>query len=159
MPHIRDITLAVSLFCITTVCAAAQRAGSPSIVVHETEEDFEWVRSSLREAITERGMIISGELHLSDMLERTAADLGFEQPVYTRAESIEFCSALMSHRMAASDPRNLVVCPFTVSVYSTVSAPDRVYVAFNPPSLLGNADDVEIAIFEMLDGIARQAIE
>ncbi|MCP5017164.1 MAG: DUF302 domain-containing protein, partial [Ketobacter sp.] len=39
-------------------------------------------------------------------------------PVFKKAESIEFCSALMSHRMMSADPSNLVLCPFTIAVYS-----------------------------------------
>ena len=46
-----------------------------------------------------------------------------------------------------------------MAIYATVAEPERVYVAFSRPSLLGNSNEVEEAIREMLDGIARQATE
>ena len=159
MSRIRGLPIAASLFCVTVAWSILAHGEQPAIVVHETDEDFEWVKSNVHDAITERGLVISGELHLSDMLERTGEDLGFAEPVYARAESIEFCSALMSHRMAAIDPRNLVVCPFTVAIYSTAAEPEKVYVAFSRPVLQGEGKEVEAAILEMLDGIARQATE
>ena len=38
------------------------------------------------------------------MLVRTAADVGTEREVFTRAESFQFCSALLSRRMMEADP-------------------------------------------------------
>ena len=92
--------------------------------------------------------------HVGDMLNRTGPDLGYDK-IFTKAESVEFCSALMSHRMVAADPSNLSICPFTVSAYVLKSQPDQVYVAYRRQYLAGPSDEVTKAVMEMLDSIAR----
>ena len=146
------------LFGLVGACAAQSNSDSP-FVVYRASDEFEWVKNSVKEAITERGLTISAELHLQEMLARTAQDLGFDDTPYLQAESIEFCSALMSHRMSRADPRNLVVCPFVVSVYIAAAEPEQVYVAFRKPTLLGDASEVSAAVLAMLDDIARTAAE
>ncbi len=104
-------------------------------------------------------MLVSGTLHVQDMLTRTGKDLGFEENVYLRAESVEFCSALMSHLMVSADPRNLVVCPFTIAAYELAENPGQVYIAYRKQFLAGEAGEATNAVIEMLDEIAREAAE
>ena len=129
------------------------------IRIYKAHDDYDWVKQSLEIAITGRGLLISGTLHISDMLARTGKDLGFGEPIYVKAESIEFCSAEMSHRMAMVHPANLSVCPFTIALYIPADDPQQVYVAFRVPSLRGDASVIESAIFGLLDGIAHEAIQ
>ena len=106
------------------------------------------------------GEVVEGRHELGrPALQRTGEDLGFPDPVYLKAESVEFCSAMMSQRMVAADPRNLVVCPFTVAVYVMVDEPEQVYVAYRRQQLAGDSGEVVEAVNEMLDGIAREAAE
>jgi uncharacterized protein (DUF302 family) len=130
-----------------------------SVVVYPASGAFDEVLENVKWAITGRGLLVSGTLHVQDMLARTGKDLGFPDSVYLEAESVEFCSAMMSQRMVAADPRNLVVCPFTVAVYVMVDEPEQVYVAYRRQQLAGDSGEVVEAVNEMLDGIAREAAE
>ena len=78
------------------------------IRVYRTDMDYDEVKSNLEMAITGQGMRITNTLHISEMLERTAADTGFEKKLYEHAESLEFCSIPMSYRMSAANPANKV---------------------------------------------------
>lgn len=132
---------------------------NPPVTVYTASSAFEDVMEGVQMAVTDRGLLVSGTLHVSDMLNRTGNDLGYPDAVYARAESVEFCSALMSHRMIAVDPRNLVICPFTVAVYTLKRDPDQVYVAYRKQQLAGDDPKVTTAVNEMLDEIAREASE
>ena len=132
--------------------------GEP-VVVYAADSDFEDVVENIKMAVTDRGMLVSGTLHVQDMLARTGKDLGFEKNVYLHAESVEFCSALMSHRMVSADPRNLVICPFTIAAYELAEKPGQVYIAYRKQYLAGEAEEATEAVLSMLDEIAREAAE
>ena len=139
--------------------AMATDGDEASIAVYESSESYTVVRENIELAITGRGLLISKVLAIGDMLERTGKDLGFERQTYVKAESIAFCSARMTHRITALDPRNIAVCPLTIAVYVTAAAPDRVQVVFQPPQLVGEGAEIEAAAFALLDSIAREAVE
>ncbi len=132
--------------------------GEP-VVVYPAHSDFEDVIDYIKMAVEARGMLVSGTLHVQDMLTRTGKDLGFEKNVYLHAESVEFCSALMSHRMVSADPRNLVICPFSIAAYELAEKPGQVYIAFRKQLLAGEATEATNAVVKMLDEIAREAAE
>ncbi len=141
-------------------CALA--GGEPSedqqpVRIYTSGERFEDVVENIKLAIIERGMLVSGTLHVSEMLNRTAPDLGFSK-VFVKAESVEFCSALMSHKMSQAAPENIVICPFTIAVYVKQEQPDQVYVAYRRPLLAGDATETTAAILELLDGIVQDSI-
>ena len=153
-------------FLRTGLLGLALAAGSLSaepaldpVITYPASGSFDEVLENVKWAITGRGLLVSGTLHVQDMLERTGKDLGFPDPVYLKAESVEFCSAMMSQRMVAVDPRNLVICPFTVAVYVLASEPEQVYVAYRRQDLAGDSTEVVEAVTDMLDGIAREAAE
>ena len=78
-------------------------AGAP-IVVYQTSDDYDAIRSNLELAITGRGMLISSTLHISDMFNRTAADTGLANTFYAKAEAFEFCNLKLSWQMSAAIP-------------------------------------------------------
>jgi len=125
--------------------------------VYLSDESFEDVIENIKMAIIERGLLVSGTLHVSEMLNRTGPDLGFSR-VFVKAESVEFCSALMSHKMAQAAPQNITICPFTIAVYVTEADPERVHVAYRRPVLTGNAAEATQSVEQMLDGIIQDAI-
>ena len=127
--------------------------------VYQSDMEYDEVKSNLEIAITGQGMVITNTLHISEMLERTAADTGLEKKLYENAESLEFCSILMSHRMSAADPANMATCPLTISIYQKAGDTKNTYVAFRRPAMLGDAADVEQALLDMLDEIVKEAIE
>ncbi len=79
-------------------------AQAEEYAVYESESSFEDVMDALKLAIQERGMYINNVMHMGEMLERTGKDLGMEEPIYTQADSIEFCSAVLSRKMTLENP-------------------------------------------------------
>lgn len=130
-----------------------------SIVTHSVEEEYEVVRDNLRQAIIGRGMVIAHELAAGDTLQRTAPDLGFDRNVFLRAESLEFCNALISHKLVIANPANLVLCPFTISVYVLEGSPQTVHVAYLPPTAGPESEAVLREVEELLRGIVLEALE
>ena len=124
-----------------------------------TEDDFDTIKENVEMAITDRGLIVSGTLHISDMLNRTGKDLGIDKPLYTKAEGIEFCSAKISHKMAQVDPTNVAMCPFTVVVYQLTDSPKKIHLSYRYVHLKGNGAEVEKEITQLLQGIVDEAIE
>lgn len=133
-------------------------ANQGPMVIYQSEEPFEDVIENIKMAIQERGMLVSGILHVSDMLNRTGPDLGYPQ-IFEKAESVEFCSADISHRMTQVAPENMAICPFTISVYVKSKEPLQLYVAYRRQYLAGDAGEVTESIYKLLDGIVRESIE
>lgn len=151
----------LSLFLMFSAVCFADEPSSASqgpMAIYQSEGSFEEVIENIKMAIEERGMLVSGTLHVSDMLNRTGPDLGYPK-VFEKAESVEFCSASLSHQMTQAAPENMAICPFTISVFIKASEPEQIYVAYRRPSLAGDAAAVTHAIVELLDGIITDSIE
>lgn len=128
------------------------------ITIYQTEDNFDTVKVLIQTAIVGKGLIITNTLHISDMYQRTAGDLGLEKTIYEHAEAFEFCSILLSYKMAAADPSNLAICPLTIGFYQP-SGTQTVFVTFSNARMMGDASAVEQELFELLDGIVREALE
>jgi uncharacterized protein (DUF302 family) len=157
---VRTITVSVILviFSMSAVTASDEGKAFP-VKVYKIEGELQEVKEDVEFAIIDRGLLVSGTLHISEMLNRTAKDLGYTQPVYKEAESVEFCSAYISHLIVSTHPANAVVCPFTIAVYVLESEPNTVYLAYQKPQLAGDAGEATKETLELLDGIVRDAIE
>jgi uncharacterized protein (DUF302 family) len=145
-----------ALTALALLPAAALAAGP--YAVYESDSGFETVMEGAKTAILERGMYINNIMHMGEMLERTGKDLGMEQKIYDRAESIEFCSAVLSRKMTLEDPSRIVNCPFILSIYTLPGEPDRTYVAhrvISEEEIAGSEIMTEVA--EMLKGVAEGA--
>ncbi|MCB1759523.1 MAG: DUF302 domain-containing protein [Gammaproteobacteria bacterium] len=155
----------ISAFLALLIASAPVFANEPiteadsPIVVYQVEEAYDEVKSNLELAITGQGMLITNTLHISEMLERTAADTGLGKPLYGKAETLEFCSIKMSYRMSEAHPANMATCPLTLSIYQVAGDSDNTFIAFRRPAMLGDAKAVEQALLALLDGIVRETIE
>lgn len=160
---IRNIAVSVVpvLFMIVLINAAiaSDEDDRAPVMVYKTTGDFEDIKEDIELAITDRGLLVSGTLHISEMLNRTANDLGYTQPVYKKAESVEFCSAYISHLIVSTHPANAVVCPFTIAIYVLATEPQNVYLAFQKPHLAGDAEEAKKEILKLMEGIVREVIE
>ena len=152
------VMLVILVMVSVHVVQAADSHGHSPVMIYKTEGDLEEIKEDIELAITDRGLLVSGNLHVSDMLQRTAKDLGFAQPVYKKALSIEFCSAYISHLIVSTNPANLVICPFTIAVYVLEAEPESVYVAFQKPHLAGDAEEAKREIMELMDSIVQEVI-
>jgi hypothetical protein len=130
-----------------------------SIVINSVEEEFEYILDNVRNAIIERGINIANELHASGMLNRTAPDLGIETNVFLHAVTIEFCSATISHKLVAAHPGNMVLCPFTISIYVLSEDPDIVYIAYKPPAASDESTEALKEVETLLREIVMESLE
>lgn len=127
--------------------------------IYETDLSYEEAKDGVEMGITNLGLIISGTMHISDMLNRTGKDIGIEKPIYKNAEGIEFCSAIHSHKMSQAHPSNIAMCPFTIVVYEKNDAPDKTFLAFREVKLMGDGAAVEAEIFDLLEGVVKEVTE
>ncbi len=143
----------------TKVFDSKRTAPPTSIVITKAGTSFDDINENVRTAITDGGMIVSGTLHISDMLNRTGKDIGFDKNIFKKSEAIEFCSALISHKMAAIHPANVSMCPFTIAIYELNDEPGVVYLSYRRVKLLGDGKKVEDDIVALLQNIVDESVE
>jgi uncharacterized protein (DUF302 family) len=133
--------------------------GAGGYAVYTSESEFADVLEGLKMAIQERGMYINNVMNIGEMLERTGKDLGMDAPLYDQAESIEFCSAVLSREMSTENPAHVVNCPFIISVYSLPGETDTTYVAPREiPAEQVEASPSMAKVAEMLKSISEAAV-
>ncbi len=145
---------------VITKAADSEKTDQPkSVVITKAGTSFDDINENVRMAITDGGMIVSGTLHISDMLNRTGKDIGFDKNIFKKSEAVEFCSALISHKMAAVHSANVSMCPFTVAIYELNDEPGVVYLSYRRVELLGDGKKVEDDIVALLQGIVDESVE
>ncbi|HIO92161.1 MAG TPA: DUF302 domain-containing protein [Leucothrix mucor] len=130
-----------------------------SVIITKAGSSFDDINESVRMAVADGGMIVSGTLHISDMLNRTGKDIGFDKNIFKKSEAVEFCSALISHKMAVAHPSNVSMCPFTVAIYELNDEPGVVYLSYRRVKLLGDGKKVEEEIIKLLQTIVDESVE
>ena len=93
------------------------------------------------------------------MLQRTGGDVGASRQIYSDAETMQFCSAVLSRKAMEADPSNIAYCPYALFVYAQPDAPATSFVGFRHLSETGS-ESSKAAIKEInviLDAIARDA--
>lgn len=138
-----------------SVCSIA--SDSP-FVVYESQLPFETVMQDLQMAIEGKGFYINNIVHMDKMMERTGKDLGMDQQIFLRAESIEFCSAVLSRRMTEENPHRIVNCPFNISVYVLPSKPDTTYIVHRRLNL-GDQSAVMEEVEQMLESLGNVGVK
>jgi hypothetical protein len=114
----------------------------------------------LKMAIQERGMYINNVMNMGEMLERTGKDLGMDTPLFGQAESVEFCSAVLSREMIGENPARVVNCPFIISVYTLPEVTDTTYVVHREiPADQIESSEAMAKVAEMLQSIAEAAVD
>lgn len=140
--------------------AANLRAEQPSnFPLYSSDETFEDVMENVKDAIIGKGLNISNVLHASDMLNRTGPDLGFSENVFSEAQTIEFCSASLSHQLVVIDPSNMVLCPFTISVYKLEKDKDTIHLSYRKLTAGNNSSAVLEKVDTLIQEIIEEAIE
>lgn len=132
-------------------------AADDTIVTIKVEGDFIDVSANVRAAIVGKGINISNILHAGQMLHRTGPAFGYNRDVYLDAETYEFCSASISHKLARKHPDNIVLCPFTISVYVVSDEPGMVRLSYRIPTGKPGTEDIVEEIVEMIQGIIEDA--
>lgn len=133
------------------------QAGDDPIVTKKVEGRFHEISRNIRSAILGKGINIAHVLPASSMLSRTGSAFGYRDNVYQDAETYEFCSARISHKLARVHPDNIVLCPFTISVYVLAAEPGVVRVSYRVPTGRPGTEEVVKEIVELIESIIEEA--
>ena len=145
------------LFSFATVADAENSNADGPVVTTIVEGDFHDVANSVRTSILGKGINIAHELPASDMLKRTGSAYGYKDNTYIHARTFEFCSALISQKLARQNPENIVLCPFTISAYTLSSDPDRVRLSYRKPVGMPGSDAIVDEVIELVSSIIEEA--
>lgn len=132
-------------------------AAEDNIVTIKVEGDFHDVSADIRSAIMGKGLNIANVLHASDMLNRTGSAFGYGNNTYLNAETYEFCSAGISHKLARQHPDNIVLCPFTISVYVVNDEPDYVRLSYRVPAGKSGSEEIVNEVVDLIQSIVDEA--
>lgn len=123
--------------------------------------DFDGIKAFLISAIEDRGIKINNISHISNMLQRTGADVGDTKVIYSHAEAIEFCSAALSRQMMRANPHNIVFCPYIVFIYELADDTGTIFLAYRRPFYrLGDENDASLSkVDELLSNIIEEVVE
>ena len=151
---------------LTLFVAGALPAGAADtspIMRYSAEGKYENVRDDLINAITGRGLVIDHNSHVAKMLDRTGKDLGTTKKIFgdDQGQTFSFCSAVVSRKTMEADPHNILFCPYTIALYTSVGEPKKVYLAYRRPQRADDSAASKAALKEveaLLDGIAREAL-
>ncbi|MEG3619741.1 DUF302 domain-containing protein [Magnetovibrio sp. PR-2] len=147
------IILALALFVVSPMA----HAGETTIVSTTVEGTFEDTSSAVKEAIIGKGINIAHVLPASDMLNRTGPAFGYTKGVYDKAEIYEFCSAAISQKLARIDPANIVLCPFTIGVYTLPENPGEVHITYKIPTGKPGSEQAVEEIQALISSIVEDA--
>lgn len=150
-----------SVLALLLVAGFDQSASAQDLKTVAKKASFDDVKFELSNAIIDRGLKVDFSGSISQMLDRTGADVGSTQQVYKHAEFMSFCSAKLSRQMMEADPANVAFCPYTVFIYETVAAPGEIVIGYRPPALLGNeASRAALGeIDKLLSAIVKAAVQ
>ena len=156
--RLRRVFLVAWMTVLLPLTGSADEAPVKSVRV---TGDFENIRDSVRQAIEGKGINIAHTLPASDMLNRTGKDFGIEKNVFLQAETVEFCSARISHRLVQANPENILLCPFTISVYVLSDDPEHVYLSWRRPFSTSDPESQAAVqdMVELIEAIIREATE
>lgn len=122
---------------------------------YTSDQPYEDVAASLEDAIVNRGYVVDYHGQIGDMLARTAGDVGAEKPLYSNAEFLQFCSAVLSRKAMEADLSNIAFCPYVLFVYEAEEKPGEVVVGYRSLPAGPGRDEVNT----LLDEIAQEAAE
>lgn len=125
---------------------------SDTVIYEVTDQSYDDVMFGLENAILDFGLVISEHNHVGDMLERTKADLGASETIYSYADVFGFCSAPLSRAAMLEDPMNIRFCPYNIYMYQ-IDEQSPVIIGYDAYPK-GALQDVQA----LLDNITRNAI-
>jgi len=100
------------------------------VKAYVVEAAFEDISFGLENAIVNRGLVIDYTSHIGEMLERTGADVGAAKSLYSNAQTMLFCSAVLSRKAMEADPANIAYCPYAVFAYEQADMPGKIVFGY-----------------------------
>ena len=132
MINLRFVLVALMLTIASYSASKTMNVGYSVIYTVEGEK-WEDINNDIKDAIGDKGIVISYTSHAHTMLNRTAKDAGLKQGVYQNAEIHLFCQALLSHKMTQQNPHIISGCPYGISVYELRNKKNTIYVSYRKP--------------------------
>ncbi len=146
------------LFCtVLSLASFVAFAAEDPIVSTEVNGNFHEVANNIRMAIIGKGINIAHELPASDMLNRTSSAYGYQTNIYKNARIFEFCSARISHKLSRQNPDNMILCPFTISIYTLVGKPGTVHITYRKPVGRPGSEAIVEEVIELISSIIEDA--
>lgn len=125
----RKLPLVLALLAAAVAAPTARAGGIENV---EARAAFVDVKQDVADAIINRGYVIDYTARIGEMLDRTGADVGSTTKVYGGAETVQFCSAVLSRAMMEADPGNIAYCPYVIFYYERADNPGTVVVGYRP---------------------------
>ncbi len=146
------------MLCAPFAPSPARAEGDmPGVVSVTVERPYDEVRQDLEDAIINRGYVVDYNAYIGDMLSRTAADVGAAKAVYTNAEAMQFCSAVLSRKAMEADPMNIAYCPYVLFVFERADTPGTVTVGHRK---LGDGQSAASAeALGVIDAVLTEIVE
>lgn len=143
----KHLILAALVSCTATGVLAQD------MITYSTTEPFDDVAFGIESAIVGAGLVVDHISHVGEMLERTRADVGSDQVLFSVADVYSFCSAKVSRSVMEANPMNIVYCPYDIFVAELADKPGEVIVGYRQyPG--GPMQEVQT----MLDDIVKEAL-
>ena len=156
MINLRFILLALMLTIYSHSASKTTTIGY-SVIYTVQDEKWEDINNDIKEAIGDKGIVISYTSHAQTMLDRTAKDTGSKKGVYENAQIHLFCQALLSHKMTQANPHIISGCPYGISVYELRNKKNTIYVSYRKPpkeeKSYKGVIDLQVAIIEEALGL------
>ena len=148
-------------FVLLSSLITSSFAAGNHMILKSKKASFDDIKSNVTEALTNRGLVINNTSHISDMLARTGKDLGGKKQIYQKAELLEFCSATVSRATMEADATNIVFCPYIIAIYVLPQDPQKVYVGFRRPQLVGSPASKKSLkeVEKLLNDIVAEALQ
>jgi len=157
-PEIDRLILKQLLLCaVISLASFVTYAVEDPIVTIEVNGDFHEVANNIRGAIIGKGINIAHELPASEMLNRTGSAYGYKANTYSNARIFEFCSARLSQKLSRQNPDNIILCPFTISIYTLAGESDTVHVAYRKPVGRPGSEEIVKEVVELIISIIEDA--
>lgn len=153
----------IGLASLLAMCLASSVSAvdAPWRVTRSVAGNFDSVLQALVFAIEGKGLVISYQSHVAEMLDRTGRDMGGKAPLYKGARTLEFCSAPLSRAAMEADLHAVLACPYKIAVYETTKEPGKVWVSYlklsktAPPA--GQASMLKVE--QLLEEIVKEAVQ
>lgn len=154
--------LTVGLACPDTARAEGETPTlDPEVVSFTVERSYDEVREALENALINRGYVVDHVARIGEMLNRTAEAVGASRNVYSQAEALQFCSAILSRNAMEADPMNIAFCPYVLFIFERADKPGMVTVGHRRMGRGANekSSAALAAVNDLLTEIAEEAAE
>ena len=143
-------------FAFFLALQAGPAAAEADIVTREIAgAEFEDVTFALVDAIAAEGITPPSLSEFSDMLRRTAPDLGHSPALFDQARIYTFCSASAAARLSAESPHHIVLCPLSIAVYRIAADSPVVHLGYRRSASTAGGSAVDALLERIVERTAE----